>query len=417
MDLATSDQWLAWLEGLHPQQIDLGLDRVAQVWQRMGLSLGPAKVITIGGTNGKGSAVALLEAIGLAAGYRVCAYRSPHLLRYHERIRFQGQDIDEESLCQSFAAVEQVRGETSLTYFEFGTLAALNYFAWQQPDWILLEVGLGGRLDAVNLIDPDVALITSIDYDHQDWLGESLDQIAREKAGILRPDQPAVFGGGEPPQGLLDVAEELGANLLIRDRDYHFHRTGNGWAWSLGSEQLSDLPLPALPGAHQLANAAAVLAALTQLSIPPIPLAVIQQGLEQVRLPGRLQSVPGEIEILLDVAHNPDAAQVLAAYLADHPVPGRTQVIFAMLADKDLAAVAIQLAPWVSQWHLMPLDTARGMTVPAMASMLENLGIEQIYTHESPKAALASAQAEAQPGDRILVTGSFYSVAAVMGLL
>ncbi|MBF0254980.1 MAG: bifunctional tetrahydrofolate synthase/dihydrofolate synthase [Gammaproteobacteria bacterium] len=422
MRFAKPDDWLSWLEGLHPQAIDLGLERVAEVWRRMGLQLQPARVISVAGTNGKGSSLALLESIYRAAGYRVGAYSSPHLLIYNERIRLDGRLVEDAELCAAFARVDQARldqarGEISLTYFEFGTLAALALFAEAGLDLIILEVGLGGRLDAVNIIDADVALISSIDFDHQDWLGTDLDQIAREKGGIMRPGRPAVFNGDCPPAGLLQLAAELGARLHLRQRDYRQQRLQGGWSWQAGSAVYPHLPLPALRGPHQLHNAGAVLMLVELLqSQLPVAEAAIVEGLQRVFVAGRIQLIPGAVELVLDVAHNPEGARALAAALLQMPQQGRNLAVFGLLQDKDAEQVVAPLLALVDSWYLGRPASPRGREPASLAPILQRLGAE-VFCHDSLVQAYHQCRAQAQPGDRILVFGSFYTVSEVMSLL
>ncbi len=359
---ATLEHWLAWQETLHPRAIDLGLERVQQVAQRLGLLDRPTfTIITVGGTNGKGSCVALLEAILRAAGYKTGAYTSPHLLRYNERIRLDGVTVDDASLCEAFARLDAARKDISLTYFEFGTLAALWLFQQAGVQVALLEVGLGGRLDAVNIMDADAALITTIAIDHVEWLGQDRDSIGREKAGIYRQGRPAICADPLPPVGLLDQAHTVGARLYLVNRDYGFCRQGQQWSWWCETIRLDALPLPALPGAHQLGNAAGVLMTLQSLAGRlPVPVEAIQAGLRQAHIAARFQIVAGPVEWILDVAHNPHAATVLADTLHARPCAGRTRAVWAMLNDKDAPGVARALAASVDCWYPATLTGPRG---------------------------------------------------------
>lgn len=410
----TLNDWLAWQETLHPQTIELGLKRVRTVLQRLHLESPPYLVITVGGTNGKGSCVAMLAAILQAAGYAVGAYTSPHLLRYNERIRINGTEVSDTALCQTFARIDAAREATSLTYFEFSTLAALDLFREARVDVALLEVGLGGRLDAVNSIDADAALVVSIGIDHTDWLGPDRDSIGYEKAGIYRPGRPAIYADPDPPAGLLNQAHALGANLQRVGRDYHFAPTGQRWRWQHGHIQLADLPLPRLPGAHQLGNAAAVLTTLHCLSERlPVSRAAIDIGLTTAWLPGRLQIVPGAVEWILDVAHNPHAAQRLAAHLRERPCTGQTYGIMGVLADKDVKGVITALADEVDFWYPITLAGSRGQTAAELAVLLQATGAPVISSAD-PLAACRLIQTAAQPGDRIVVFGSFHTVAPIL---
>jgi len=422
MRFDTLDQWLAWQETLHPKAIDLGLERVAGVAGRLGLLQPAHAVITVAGTNGKGSTVALLESIYRAGGYQVCTYTSPHLLRYNERIRIHGALASDEALCRAFDAVDTARGEVSLSYFEFGTLAALWLFREAAPDIAILEVGLGGRLDAVNIIDPDVAVVTSIGIDHEAWLGSDREVIGAEKAGIFRAARPAVCGDPRPPASIQSRALDLGAKLYMAGRDFSWQAavSGRGWQWQgPGAVVLTDLPLPALAGPIQLNNAATALTALSLLQARlPVPRKALERGLEQVRLPGRFQRLRDTPLVILDVAHNPQGAQVLAESLARQPVPGRTLAVLAMMADKDVTAVIAALAPHVQGWFAAGLpDVPRAMGVDALCERLNaSVGEAGVARHETVVSAYREACAVAGPGDRVLVLGSFYTVAQVLEL-
>jgi len=409
--------WLDWQQRLHPKEIVLGLERVRAVWQRLHPAPFNPVVITIGGTNGKGSCVAYAEAMLRAGGHRVGCYTSPHLLRYNERVCLHGEEASDAQLCAAFEAVEQARKEVALTYFEFGTLAALWLFSQAGLDAAVLEVGLGGRLDAVNLLDADLALITTIDLDHTEWLGDTRGAIALEKAGILRRGRPAVFGGKDAPPELLDYAARNGVPLQVAGRDYVWQKEGDGWAWRDRDGELAGLPLPALSGGFQLANAAAVIAGLRRLHDRlPTPPEAIRAGLRTARLSGRFQVVAGEVEIVLDVAHNPEAAAALADNLRARPAQGKTLGVCAMLADKDATAVARHLAPLVDVWFLGGLGGERGRAATALAACWEAGGVAPaaIHCHDEVAAALLAARRAAQPGDRLLIFGSFLTVAEGM---
>lgn len=410
--------WLAWLEQLHPVSIDLGLERVSEVWRRLGLDLAEIPIITVGGTNGKGSSQAMLEAIYLAQGYRTGAYSSPHLLRYNERIRLDGEPVADEAICEAFTAIEAVRGEISLTYFEFGTLAALRLFAEAKPDVLILEVGLGGRLDAVNILDADVALITSIDYDHEAWLGSDIDQIAREKAGILRSGRIGVFNGKAPPKGLLEAAEAVGARLWLREREYGHKQKEQGWDWWQGAKCLKNLPAPALTGGHQYANAAAVLAVVESLQTRlPVGFEAIARGLHRVKLPGRFQIIQESPQIILDVAHNPEAARSLAATLKQQPCQGRTLAIFGIMADKDVKGVVAELLPLIDLWLPAAPKVPRALDVDRLTELLEHLGAKSLEPQPDLAQALVGARALARSEDRILVFGSFFVLGEILELI
>ncbi len=419
MRFQTLDEWLEWQADLHPSAIELGLGRVSAVWQRMHSKPLPATVITVAGTNGKGSCVAMLDAILRAGGYSSGCYSSPHLLRYNERIRINGAEASDEQICDAFERVDQARADISLTYFEFGTLAALHIFAAARPEILILEVGLGGRLDAVNIIDPDVALITSVGLDHMDWLGETRELIALEKAGILRSGRPAVCGDPDPPHTLHHYAEELGVPLHLLGRDFRYQARDAVWDWQGNRLAFSDLPRPALPGNFQLQNAAAVLATLEVLADKhPLSAEAVAEGLRQVRLAGRFQEIAGPISLILDVAHNPAAAQVLADTLKETPCQGRTLAVFAMLADKDIDAVASIMAPHIDHWYLGAVADRRAASAQELQQRLTRLGLgDRARSYAQLAEAFRAARCDAAAGDRVLVFGSFLTVAGVMELL
>ncbi|MCF6354072.1 MAG: bifunctional tetrahydrofolate synthase/dihydrofolate synthase [Candidatus Polarisedimenticolaceae bacterium] len=411
--------WLDWQAQLHPSSIELGLDRVAAVWQQLYPHPFPATVVTVAGTNGKGSCVAMLDAILRAAGHRVGSYTSPHLLHYSERIHINGETVSDDAICQAFERIDQARGDTSLTYFEFGTLAALDIFTRSKLDIVILEVGLGGRLDAVNIIDPDVALITSIALDHTDWLGDDLEQIALEKAGILRANKPAVFAETNPQHSLLQRAAALNVPLAVAGRDFGFNavvgKTGE-WSWHSAAQSIEGLPPPALAGSCQLQNAAAVLQVIMLLpDIIDVAPEAIPQGLQHIELAGRFQVIPGPVELILDVAHNPAAAQVLADSLQKSPCQGRTLALFAMLSDKDVAAVVQVLAPYIDIWFLAALTSERGLPVRELQRQVDLSDLPaQTHTAPSVERAYEMVLDYATEGDRVLVFGSFFTVADVL---
>jgi dihydrofolate synthase/folylpolyglutamate synthase len=407
------DDWLEWQQSLHPNAIDLGLERVSRVLARTGWR-GPTRpVITVGGTNGKGSCVALLDALLRAGGYRVGTFTSPHLVDYRERICLDGAWVSEASLVAAFERIADALGGDSLTFFEFNTLAALLVFETWAPDAIVLEVGLGGRLDAVNVVDADVAVVVSVALDHMEWLGPDLESIGREKAGIFRRARPAVCGMAEPPGALLDVAAEVGATLLLRGRDFDLTEHVDGhWDFRDGHGVLARLPAPALEGVAQAGNAATVLAALRQLADRmPLGRAAIESGLTKVRLPGRFQRVHGAggIEWVLDVAHNPAAAATLAANLARHPVRGRTVAVCGMLDDKDVGGVLNALRDRIDRWFAATTEGPRGLADAALAARARGVGIEMTEAG-SVADAMRQAALGAGGGDRIVVFGSFHTV-------
>lgn len=399
--------WLHYLEHLHGQAIDLGLDRVKQVAENLQL-LRPANVVfTVAGTNGKGTTCCTLESILLAAGLRVGVYSSPHLLRYTERVRIQGKELPEAMHCQAFADIEAGRGEVSLTYFEFGTLAALQMFKQAELDVVILEVGLGGRLDATNIIDADVAAVTSIALDHTDWLGNDRESIGREKAGIFRRGKPAVVGEPDMPISIADVAGEKGAVLLRRGRDWDFSIQHDGWSWQNKQRELSDLPMPNVP----LANAAT---ALTALNYSPLNVndQAIRQGLRLASLPGRFQIVGENPLLILDVAHNPHAAAYLASRLAALPKNGKVRAVVGMLSDKDIGGTLNHLKPLVDEWYCAPLEGPRGATAEQLAEHLDHC---RQFTDVAD--AWRQAMAVSAKQDIVIVCGSFHTVAHVMEAL
>ena len=370
----TLADWLSYLESLHPKAIALGLERVAQVRER--LNLQPAfPIITVGGTNGKGSVCAMLESILHAAGYRVGCYTSPHLLHYNERVRIAKQQASDAELCTAFEKIEQARGEVPLTYFEFGTLAAMQCFIEHKVEIAILEVGLGGRLDAVNVFDSDCAVVTSVDIDHTDYLGETREQIAFEKAGIFRKGRVAICADADVPQAIRAHAREVGAELWCIGNEFGFTAHQGQWDYRSMIGARNALPYPALRGAFQLNNASAALAALDALKERlPVSMEAVRRGLVEVNLPGRFQVVPGRPQLILDVAHNPHAARSLAENLASMP-PARTFAVFAMLRDKDIAGVARALDAHVDVWLAAGIDAPRGATAAELARVLQDIGV------------------------------------------
>lgn len=421
---ATLNDWLAYIEQQHTQAIELGLDRLFVVKAALGQTQ-TCPVITVGGTNGKGSTCAMLEAILTAAGYRVGLYTSPHLLHYNERVRLNGRPASDAALCAAFARVEKARGDVPLTYFEFGTLGAWEVFAAASPDVIILEVGLGGRLDAVNIYDPDCAIVTGIDLDHMDFLGDTREKIAFEKAGIFRPGKPAICGDLQVPHTLVEHAQKIGADLQLIGRDFGFEtQTENRqWAWwgrgakRGASENIrrGGLAHPALRGSRQLLNASVVLAALDTLQERlPLSMAEIRQGLAVVELPGRFQSLPGRPVTVLDVAHNPQAARVLADNLLDQGFFGTTWAVCGMLRDKDMAGVIAALQGRIERWLPCTLGGPRGASAPELAQCLQAAGETVEAEFDTVMAAYAHAQERAAENDRIVVFGSFLTVAEVL---
>lgn len=418
MRFSSLSQWLQWQENLHFTEVDPGLERVGEVWRLMGGNTKlPCKVVTIAGTNGKGSSVAMTAAILQAAGYRTGTYTSPHLLRYNERICIDGEPCHDADICAAFERIDQARGDISLTYFEFATLAAADLFCRQQVDIAILEVGMGGRLDAVNLFDTDVALITPIGLDHMAWLGDNRETIGREKAGIIRPDSPVVCSELSPPQSVLNYAESLKTNCLVAGKDFSHQQQTSNWSWRNRDYHYRDLPMPALTGAYQLQNASAVLQVCALLSQQGIIIdePVIRLGLEQVRLSGRFQVIEGPITRILDVTHNQQGADNLRTLLAETAGQGKTYAVLAMLKDKDSHAVANTLNDVIDFWYLAGLDGNRGLSAEALCeNLLPIVGDKKVGSYEQVSDAYHAAMATAAAGDRILIFGSFHTVEAAM---
>ncbi|HEX6321454.1 MAG TPA: bifunctional tetrahydrofolate synthase/dihydrofolate synthase [Burkholderiales bacterium] len=403
------DAWLRYIEQQHPSAIALGLDRVAEVFSRLDAGIS-CPVITVGGTNGKGSTCAMLESILRCAGYRTGLYTSPHLLRYNERVRIAGVEAGDDALGESFEAVEGARRDVPLTYFEFGTLAALHRFAAEQLDIAILEVGLGGRLDAVNIVDADCAVLTSVGIDHVDYLGPTREDIGREKAGIFRAGRPAVIAEPNPPASVVSAEGEK----LFLGKQFGFTSGQHQWNyWGPGGRR-GGLAHPALRGRLQLRNAAAALCALDCLHAQiPVAMQDVRRGLAEVALPGRFQVLPGRPQVILDVAHNPQAAQALAANLADSGFAPETIAVCGMLRDKDIGAVVRELAPRITRWHLASLPGPRGARASDIGAHLQG----NIHEYDSPARAFAAAREAAGEGDKIVVFGSFLTVADVMAWL
>jgi len=413
----TLAEWLAHCERLHPKTIQLGLDRVQAVRQRLGLSF-DCPVVTVAGTNGKGSTCAMLEAIALQAGYRPGVYTSPHLVHFEERCRIGGEIVTDYALVPHFARVEAARGEVALTYFEFTTLAILSLMAASELDLAILEVGLGGRLDAVNAIDTDCAIITSVDIDHTEFLGPDRESIGREKAGILREGRPAVVSDPVPPHSVIQYAQALGADLWLLGRDFNFSGDKQQWGWAGRGRRYAGLAYPSLRGANQLLNASGVLAAFEALR-PRLPVTAqaVRNGLAMVELPGRFQIVPGQPTLVLDVAHNPHSAAALSANLDAMGFYPTTHAVFGAMADKDLAPMLARLGPLVDRWYFCDLPTPRAASAQdLLARWQSSPGRREVpaSTHASPQDALQAAVEQADPADRILVFGSFFTVGGVL---
>ena len=417
----TLDEWLAHCEQLHPKNIDMGLDRVRAVAQRMGTRF-LCPVITVAGTNGKGSTCAMLECILLQAGYRTGVYTSPHLVHFEERLRLSGVPVSATQLIASFEGVERARvendAEVSLTYFEFSTLAILDVMARAGLDVVILEVGLGGRLDAVNIIDADCAVITSVDLDHMEFLGADRESIGREKAGIMRTGRPVVVSDPMPPQSVLDHATEIDADLWRCGVDFNVSGDKQQWSWAGRGRRYSGLAYPALRGANQLVNAAGVLGALTALRDQlPVTAQAVRNGLAFVELPGRFQIIAGQPTLVLDVAHNPHSVAALAANLDAMGYFPTTHAVFGVMADKDLTLMLDKVMPLIDKWYFTDLPTPRAAT---SASLMDRWQIQNTRkdatasAHPDPRQALEAAMNAADPADRIVIFGSFYTVGGIL---
>lgn len=415
---STLDGWLDYISAQHPSHIAMGLERVRAVWARMQPVNPQAPInIIVGGTNGKGSTCAMLERILSVAGYRTGCFTSPHLLHYRERVRVGLRVVDDVEHCAAFAEVERARGDTPLTYFEFSTLAALRIFASREVDVAVLEIGLGGRLDAVNIVDGDCAIVVSVDLDHMEYLGPDRESIGREKAHIYRAGRPAIYGESNPPTSLLEHAAAIGAPLQVLGRDFGFQLQGQQWQFHGPVGKRHSLPIPALRGPYQLGNASVVLAALDALRDRlPISQGDVRRGLLEVELAGRMQVLPGRPAIILDVGHNPHAARELEDALGSMGFYERTFAVFAMLKDKDSAAVASIVKNRIDHWYLAGLTGERGMSSAQLAGRLAEAGVpsNSLSQHVDVAGALAAAKAGATPNDRILVFGSFHTVADAM---
>lgn len=417
------ESWLAHLEQAHPVGIDMGLARIEQVKEQLNLTF-TCPVITVGGTNGKGSTCAFLEAIFLAAGYKVGCHTSPHLLQFNERGRINGADVSDDLLLKHFEIVERARcamvQPVTLTYFEFTTLAIMHMFTEQALDAVILEVGLGGRLDAMNIIDADCAIVTSIDIDHADYLGHDREKIGFEKAGIYRAGKPAICADPAAPTSLVEYAESIGADLWLQGRDFNFQGDQQQWGWAGRGRRFSGLGYPALRGANQLLNASAVLAALSSLRDRlPVGAQDIRNGFALVDLPGRFQVLPGKPTIVLDVAHNPHASSALALSMDNMGYFPYTHAIFGAMADKDIEGVIRPLLKTVDFWHCTDLPVGRAATSEALKAKLQEAGVldtddSGVDTYDSPQSAFQKILEQVNENDRILVFGSFYTVAGVM---
>jgi dihydrofolate synthase / folylpolyglutamate synthase len=412
MRYETLSDWLQWQTSLHPKSIDLGLTRVAGVHRKLHENYKAPVTLSVAGTNGKGSSVAMLEAILLEQGYRTGVYTSPHLLVYNERIKIDGCMVDDATICAAFDRIDRAREGVTLSFFEFGTLAALDIFSRKQVDVQILEVGLGGRLDAVNIVDADAALITSIDVDHVDWLGNTREMIAMEKAGIFRAGRPAVVGDPNPPACL---CANGGVSLL--GTDFGYALSDSGWSWHGLGAALDDLACPAIPGKHQFMNASTVIQLLRSLHRQlPVDDAAIRKGLENVRLPGRFQYFAGaRVPVLLDVAHNPQSVAALTGYLQEQ-FPGKTiRAVFSVMRDKDIPGIVAAIKDVVSCWYLAPLTLERAAKEDYLFGLMQSMGVENIrYGFDTVAEAVGAAFLDARPDDLIVVFGSFFLASEFM---
>ncbi|MFK5970934.1 MAG: bifunctional tetrahydrofolate synthase/dihydrofolate synthase [Candidatus Marithrix sp.] len=403
-------EWLNWQSSLHPSKIELGLNRVRTVAERLNLLTPNFPIVIVAGTNGKGSSVTLLDAMLTANNMRVGRYTSPHLLHYNERICIARTEASDVQICQAFTTIETVRAEISLTFFEFATLAAMVLFKQNKVDIAILEVGLGGRLDAVNIFDADVALITTIDIDHSDWLGDNREAIGLEKAGILRAKKPAVCSDPNPPQSIIQHAKQLATELYCIQNDFTYQKTKDGWNWQTDNDPIIDLPKPNLRGDFQLQNAAGVLMVLKLLQLPIIP-----SGLTNAYIPGRFQILSGAVTRIFDVAHNPIGAKILSATLQEYPSKGKTYIVLGMLEKKDIASFVNIMQDSSTDWHIAPLNTPNTATTQRLTDNLTTNN--NITTYSSIIKAYNNVLSIAKNGDRILITGSFYTVAEVLSTI
>jgi dihydrofolate synthase / folylpolyglutamate synthase len=413
----TLDEWLELQQSVHPKSIDLGLARVSKVARTLGVEKAAWPVMTVAGTNGKGSVVAHSEALLQAMGCRTGVFTSPHLVRYNERIRIDDAEVGDAALVEVFDRIEAARGDTTLTYFEFSALAALLLFKDSKVDAAVLEVGLGGRLDAVNMIDADVGVVTSIGLDHRDWLGDTLEAIGREKAGIFRSGRPAVIGSNEMPASVFETIDRLGARPLVAEKDFHWAVHAEGWNYRGPTGSLEQLPPSALNGAIQFRNASTAIAAVAALGFAPrLTRDVAASALRSVKLNGRFHTIPGPVEWILDVAHNEPAARVFADHLAARPSSAKTFAVVGILGDKDSGAVSALLKPFVDHWIVCTVHEPRGLPAHELAARMSLSG-PAVQLADSAEVGFAQAKALAEPGDRVVVFGGFNIVGSAMRFL
>ncbi|MCK5830458.1 MAG: bifunctional tetrahydrofolate synthase/dihydrofolate synthase [Methylococcales bacterium] len=409
------EEWLEWQEKVHSREIDLGLEKSAAVFKALNSNAIKPPTIIVAGTNGKGSCIAFLESIYRAQGYRVGAYTSPHILKYNERIRIDGESVSNDKICQAFERIDAIRNDVSLSYFEFGTLAALDIFWRSNLDIQLLEIGLGGRLDAVNIIDADTVLITSVSIDHVDWLGETREAIGYEKAGVFRPGIPAVIGDLDPPKSILKSAIEKKSSLRIINKNFGFKRNEIGWDWFCNTDKhrkYLSLPEPALKGNHQYQNASTALMAIVEMEKHLlVNEAAVHQGLQDVQIQGRFQLIDGDIPVLLDVAHNPHAVRLLFDYLSQMYSDRKIHAVFSMMKDKDIKGVIGIINPAIYHWYISPLKTPRAVNQSDMQDCFEQCSISNVTLgYKSFSESYLAAEENAVVGDLIVVFGSFLLV-------
>ncbi len=412
----TLDDWLNWQENLHPTEIDLGLARIHQVAERLDVLSPSFPIITVAGTNGKGSSVAFLEAILIAEGYTTGSYTSPHLIHYNERIKLSGIRASDAQIITAFKEIDNARKDISLSYFEFGTLAAMLIFNQQKVDVVILEVGLGGRLDAANLWDTSLAIITSIAIDHESWLGNEREAIGKEKAGIMRADTPVICGDPDPPDSIKSIALKVKATLHQINRDFSFQNHANTtWTWK-SNKRHYQLPLPTLKGEFQLNNAATVIAGLQSLSKHlPVSIESIKAGLKKATIMGRLQLIHSSPDWLVDVAHNPHSALALSMYLDEKPTKGKTFALFSMLKDKDIKQVLSIMNKQIDEWHIVSLEGSRGITTKALTQIMKSANIKsKVIPHECFSEAVQSLKKDCKNKDKVVVFGSFLVVSNVI---
>ena len=404
--------WLNWQEQFHPRLIDLGLERAAEVFNKLHPVYTKPLTIIVGGTNGKGSCIAFLESIYKAQGYKVGAYTSPEIIHYRERIKINGLAVSDKMICEAFARIDLVRGDVSLSYFEFGTLAAIDIFVRANLDIQLLEVGLGGRLDAVNIIDADVSLISSICIDHVDWLGGTREAIGLEKAGIFRANIPAIIGDNNPPASLMIAAKEKQTQLRCINQDFNYQLNAKEWGWKSPTQSYTHLPKPALKGLHQFNNASSALMAITELqSYLAVDKKAIEQGLKNTQLTGRFQLIKNRPQILLDVGHNPQAVEMLADYLTSHFKNKKIHAVFAIMKDKDISSIIDIMSHLVSDWFISPIKTPRAVPETVLQELFIQKNISNVvFGFQNFRKAFAAAKQNAKKDELILIFGSFFLV-------